>query len=190
MIIKNVKAYWLFINRPDENGKYRLTFDVTKEQFDVLYESTLKVAEANGVKIEDLAWYMGYKQNEITGQRSVSCKASHTFTSKQGEEITFTLPVYNKKAVKFDPEAVPLVANGAIINVEVDPYFVKYKGKKGIMLGLRSVQLLDYEEYNANPYQDESGENPYGDENPYGGSTNNPPKTSGPSIDVDEDDIF
>ena len=154
MIIRNVVANWLFINKPDENGKYRLQFIVDEKQKSELETKMIEVAHNNGVKdVSKLNWWGSYKEDD-EGNDTFGCKANSNFVSKKGENIEFILPVYDKRAQKMDE--VPSIANGATINVEVNPYYVEYKGKKGVMLGLRSVQLLKYEEYSReNPYSNE-----------------------------------
>ena len=157
MILKNVKTDWLFINRPDDNGNYRVTFTVTKEQDAELVSAMEKLAQENGVKLKECDWQGSRKEED--GVIQYSAKASRVILLKKtGETKEVDLPVYNVKAQQFKPEEVPNVRNGAVTNISVEPYFAKYKQKKGVMLGLRSIQLISYEIYEGeNPFTDESG---------------------------------
>lgn len=162
MILKNVKANWLFINRVDDNGNYRVSFEVTKEQDGEIKKLLEEVAQANGASLKDCDWAGSRK--EENGVISYAAKASREITLKDGQKKIVDLQVYNIKAQRIETEQVPNVANGAIVNVAVEPYFAKHKAKKGVMLGLRSVQLLKYELYESNPYKDESEDNSYDSE--------------------------
>lgn len=150
MVLKNVVLWYAFISIPDENNNYRVQFFPNEEERKKLEDKMQEVAKANNLKDPD--WWGSYKETE--DGIAYGAKASAKFTSKNNKEIEFTLPVYDKKALRM--ETVPSICNGAIANIEVEPYFVKYKNKKGLMLGLRSVQLLKYEEYTGgNPYEAE-----------------------------------
>lgn len=164
MILKNVKTDWLFINRPDDNGNYRVTFTVTKEQDAELVAAMETLAQENGVKLKDCDWQGSRK--EENGVIQYSAKTSRVITLKKtGETKEVDLPVYNVKAQLLKPEEVPSVKNGAITNVSIEGYFAKYKQKKGVMLGLRSIQLISYEIYEGdNPFTDESGKSDFGNE--------------------------
>lgn len=163
MILKNVRANWLFINRVDDNGNYRVSFEVTKEQDAELRALLEEVAKANNTSLKDCDWSGSRK--EENGVITYSAKASQEITLKNGTRKTVELPVFNIKAQRLTDEEVPGVKNGAIVNVSVEPYFAKHKAKKGVMLGLRSIQLLKYELYEGeNPFQDESTDNDFGSE--------------------------
>lgn len=163
MILKNVRANWLFINRVDDNGNYRVSFEVTKEQDAELRALLEEVAKANNTSLKDCNWSGSRK--EENGVITYSAKASQEITLKNGTRKTVELPVFNIKAQRLTDEEVPGVKNGAIVNVSVEPYFAKHKAKKGVMLGLRSIQLLKYELYEGeNPFQDESTDNDFGSE--------------------------
>lgn len=163
MILKNVRANWLFINRVDDNGNYRVSFEVTKEQDAELRASLEEVAKANNTSLKDCDWSGSRK--EENGVITYSAKASREITLKNGTRKTVELPVFNIKAQRLTDEEVPGVKNGAIVNVSVEPYFARHKAKKGVMLGLRSIQLLKYELYEGeNPFQDESTDNDFGSE--------------------------
>lgn len=160
MILKNVKANWLFINRVDDNGNYRVSFEVTKEQDAELKALLEVVAEANHTTLKDCDWSGSRK--EENGVITYSAKSSREITLKNGSKKTVELPVFNIKAQRLTDEEVPGVKNGATVNVSVEPYFVSHRAKKGVMLGLRGIQLLEYELYEGeNPFKDESGDIPF-----------------------------
>lgn len=163
MILKNVTANWLFINRVDDNGNYRVSFEVTKEQDAELKAALEEVAKANNTSLKDCDWSGSRK--EENGVITYSAKASQEITLKDGTKKTVDLPVYNIRAQRFADGEIPSVKNGATVNVSVEPYFAKHKAKKGVMLGLRSIQLLKYELYEGdNPFKDESKDIPFGPE--------------------------
>lgn len=163
MILKNVKANWLFINRVDDNGNYRVSFEVTKDQDAELKAALEEVAKANNTSLKDCDWSGSRK--EENGVITYSAKASQEITLKDGTKKTVELPVFNIKAQRLTAEEVPGVKNGATVNISVEPYFAKHKAKKGVMLGLRSIQLLKYELYEGeNPFKDESDDAPFGSE--------------------------
>lgn len=163
MILKNVKANWLFINRVDDNGNYRVSFEVTKEQDAELKALLEEVAKANNTSLKDCDWFGSRK--EENGIITYGAKASQEITLKDGTKKIVELPVYNVRAQRLTAEEVPSVKNGAIVNVSVEPYFAKHKARKGVMFGLRSIQLLKYELYEGdNPFKDESGDSPYDSE--------------------------
>lgn len=158
MILKNVKASWLYINRVDDNGNYRVSFEVSKEQDAEIKALLEKVAVDNGVKLSDCDWCGSRK--EEAGVITYGAKASQVITTKKGETKEIELPVYNIKAQRYTKEEVPSVKNGATINISVEPYFAKHKQKKGVMLGLKSLQLVSFELYEGeNPFKDETSDN-------------------------------
>lgn len=162
MLIKNVKAEWLFLNRTDDNGKYRVTFYPNAEQNAEIKKALAQCAKENGVNIKDCQWKGGYKETE--NGVTYTAKKAALITNKKGEEVETTPNVYNIHAQKLKPEEVPSVANGATINIDLNTYFVKSKMGKGAMLGLNGVQLLAYEVYQGggeNPFSDESGESEF-----------------------------
>lgn len=146
MVIKNVKLDWAFISRPDENGNFRVTFTVTPEQAKLIDEELAKACKENNKDLETAEW-KGSKKVTEEGEITYSAKCAQTFKNKQGETIERSLPVYDKQAKRF--EEVPNIANGALANVDVSVYYAKYKQKFGAMLGLRGIQLIQYEEYNG-----------------------------------------
>lgn len=163
MLVKNVKANWLFIDRVDDNGKYRVTFYPSEEQDKQIRKMLAECAKQNGVDIKDCAWKGGYKLDD-EGKVTYTAKAAAVYTNKKGIEVERKLSVFNIHAQKFTDDEVPSVANGAIVNLDLNPYFVKSKMGKGAMLGLNAVQLIDYEIYQgggANPFADESEENAF-----------------------------
>ncbi len=163
MLIKNVKATWLFLNRVDDNGKYRVTFYPNKEQDKQIKKLLADCAKENGSDIKDCQWKGGYKLDDA-GEVTYTAKATAYFTNKQGIEVERKVNVFNIHAQKFAEGEVPNVANGAIVNLEVNPYFVKSKMGKGAMLGLNAVQLIEYEIYQGgggNPFADESADNAF-----------------------------
>ncbi|EGV1471110.1 hypothetical protein JF110_001849 [Campylobacter jejuni] len=194
MLLKNVKASWLFIKNPDDNGNYRVTFEVSKEQDAEILDILDDTVKQRGVgSIKDCDWQGSRSVNDETKAITYTAKCSETFKSKKGEEISRDLPVYDIKAIKLDKEKIPNVANGAIINIVVEPYYAEYKKKKGAMIGLRSIQLLQYTEYKGeNPFEDESGEdNPFKPSNTSNddeSGEDNPPFK--PSNTSNDDDIF
>lgn len=147
MIFKNVVTQYAFIGKPDENGLFRIAFKGQDEATNKAIEKALDDL-AKEKNCQDPDWWGSF--NEESGFYGAKCNS--TFTNKKGEVVEVTLPVYNRQAQRL--EQVPMIANGAIMNIEVEPYFCEYKKKKGIMFGLRSVQLLKYEEYQSNPYTD------------------------------------
>lgn len=152
MVIKNVLTQYAFISKPDDNGNFRINFKPQEEETKKVIEDALK-SLADSKNCKDPDWWGSY--NPETGYYGAKC--SHTFKNRQGEEISNKLRVYNRNAQLL--EEVPSVKNGAIMNIEVEPYYCEYKKKNGVMFGLRSVQLLDYEEYiGSNPYVDEDSE--------------------------------
>lgn len=163
MVVKKAKAYWSFIKTPDEAGKFRVTFTVDDKTYKDLMTEIENCAEESRAELKDLEWIGSYKKTE-DGEHQFSAKANSEFTSKKGETIQFELPVYNIKAQRLKSEEIPMIKNGAIVNLVVEPYYIEYKKKKGVMLGLRSVQLIEYEEYTGegyNPYEDESEDCPF-----------------------------
>ena len=161
MLIKNVVANWLFIKNPDDNGNYRIEFEVDDKQEKEIMDVLKECAENAKVKFSECDWKGSFKEHE-NGVHSFGAKCSSEFVNKKGETIKRELDVYNINAQKLTHDEIPIVANGATINLVVEPYYCEYKRKKGVMLGLRSVQLLQYKEYTQeNPYVDESGDCPF-----------------------------
>lgn len=160
MIVKQVRADFCFLGRPDDNNNYRLKF--YPKNIQALHDEMEQIAKQNGTTRKECDWWGSFKEED----NSFAAKASAEFTNRKGETIQNKIPVYDIHARKL--EEVPSIANGAILNIEIEPYFCKYKNKKGVMLGLRSVQLIEYKVYaGGNPYSDESGEaNPYAVEEP------------------------
>ena len=144
MVVKNVKLSWAFISRVDDNGNFRVSFEVTPEQSAEIDAELAKICAENNKDFSKADW-QGSKKVSEDGTIIYSAKCAKVFKNKQGEEIQRELPVYDKKAVKM--EVVPNIENGAIANVEVAPYFVKYKQKSGAMLSLKALQLISYTEY-------------------------------------------
>lgn len=150
MVIKNVLTQYAFISKTDDNGNYRIQFKIQDESGKEKLEAAMD-ALAKEKNCKDPDWWGSY--NSETDFYGAKC--SSEFKNKKGESVENKLRVYNKHAQLL--EEVPSVANGAIMNIEVEPYYCEYRKKKGIMLGLRSVQLLEYEIYSGgNPYKDES----------------------------------
>ncbi|HEC1823323.1 TPA: hypothetical protein R1765_001947 [Campylobacter coli] len=160
MLIKKVKASWLYIGRTDDNDNYRVTFEVDKDLDKTIMDALGETLRESGSKssINKCDWRGSRSEKE--GVITYSAKCSRVFKNKKGEEVIRSLPVYDIKANLLDENTVPQsIANGAIINLVVEPYYTKYKNKEGVMLGLRSVQLIDYEEFTGdNPYENESDE--------------------------------
>lgn len=160
MIVSKVIGKWMFINRPDEEGRYRVTFEVNEEQDKIIQKALNEVLKTKGIAPgpDSVDWYATRKESD-EGVISYGAKCSKSITRKDGTLVERILPVYNYTAVRYTEDGVPTPANGALINIEIEPYFVEYKKKKGVMLNLRSVQLLKYEDYTSpNPYSDESDE--------------------------------
>lgn len=157
MVVKKAKTSWAFISRPDDNGNYRIAFTLDKEQTQALEAELEKVAQENGKSKDKCDWFGSKKVDEATGDIWFSAKCKKEFTSKSGELIQRELKVYDSRAKEMSP--IPNVANGAVCNISISPYFVTYLKKCGVMLNLNSVQLLSYEEYaGGNPFEDESAE--------------------------------
>lgn len=146
MVIKNVKLRWAFISRPDEQGNFRATFEVTPEQEAEIDAELDALCKENNKQLDKVDW-RGSKKVSDNGIITYSAKCAKVFKNKQGEEIQRDLPVYDKKAVRL--EEVPNIANGAIANLDVNFYYAKYKQKCGVMISLKAVQLIKFEEYNG-----------------------------------------
>lgn len=158
MKINNVKASWLFLDQPDDNSNYRVSFLANKELEKQIDAELSRVAKENGFELDKLDWKGSKKKDEESGLAIYTAKASSQITRKNGETVERKLSVYDIHAERM--ANLQKIANGATINLVVEPYFVKYKQKKGVMLGLRSVQLLGWQIY--------EGENPYEDMSPNG----------------------
>lgn len=157
MVLRKAETSWAFISRPDDNGNYRIAFTLSEEEQDKLEKDLERVLQENGKKKSDCDWFGSRKVDEETGKVWFSAKCKKEYTSKKGDVIVRELKVYDARAKEMEP--VPNIANGAICNISVSPYFVTYLKKSGVMLNLNSVQLLTYEEYEgANPFEDESAE--------------------------------
>lgn len=165
MLVRKVRASWLFINKVDDNGNFRVTFEVDKKLDKELWAELDAVADQHNLSLQSDCEWTGSRKEE-NGKITYTAKCAREFTNKKGETIVRELPIYNEKAQLLKPEELFDVANGALINLVVEPYYAKHKNKKGVMFGLRSVQLIEYKEYmGENPYEDETGENPYSNEN-------------------------
>lgn len=161
MLLKNVTIDWAFISQPDENGKYRITIRSDERVYKEIMSIVEAYAKEEKIDLSKCKYIASYKEDPQGN--TFGAKANSTYTNKKGETKEFKLPVYDIKGRLIDD--VPFVANGALVNCVIEPYKYTYQKTQGIMLGLRSVQLLNYTEYeNANPYQDESGDNPYSSE--------------------------
>lgn len=157
MILKKAETSWAFISRADDNGNYRVSFTLDKDTEAALEQELEKIAKENGKTKAQCDWFGSKKVDEETGKVWFSAKCKKEFTSKKGETIQRELKVYDARAKEMSP--VPNIANGAICNISVSPYFVTYLKKCGVMLNFNSIQLLSYEEYEgANPFEDESAE--------------------------------
>ena len=166
MILKNVKTSWAYISEPDENGNFRVTFEVNEEQDKVLKKVLTDCLKEKG-KDPNKADWLGSRKDASENEEGVttySCKCAKVFTTKSGQEKTRELPVYDKHARRLNPEDIPNIRNGAICNVDVDVYFASYMKKYGAMLSFRGLQLISYEEFSPECKfeavdEDEGGEN-------------------------------
>lgn len=160
MILKNVVVNWAFIAEPDDEGLYRIQFEIIKKtpDYELLMSEMQKCMQNAGKQKSDITWWGGYKPHETDPDIALfNAKTRDEFKDKRsGETKKRTLPVFDIFAKRFADGTVPKIANGAICNVEVSPYFASFHNKNGIMLGLRSVQLMQFEVYSQNPYSDES----------------------------------
>lgn len=153
MVVKNVECQWIFLKTPDENGKFRVEFKVTKEQRDEIFAEMERVAQGVGKKLEDCDWKGSFKDTE--GVLTFKAATLQKVTKKNGQEFEKSVPVYDVYAQKM--EEIPNIGNGSIMNIAFTPYWSAHKNKKGVMLGLDSVQLIKLEEWKAiNPFTDES----------------------------------
>lgn len=148
MIVKNVETTWAFIQKPDMNGNFRVTFKVSAEQDKELQNTLEAVLKDNGKTLQSAAW-VGSRKEEEDGSITYSAKCAQTYKNKNGEEKTRELPVYDRRAIRLRPEEVPNITNGSICNVDVEPYFATYQKKHGAMLSFRGIQLVKYEEFIA-----------------------------------------
>lgn len=160
MILKNVIVNWAFIAEPDDEGLYRVQFEISKKSadYEMLIAEMQKCMGAAGKKKEDITWWAGFKEHETNPDVALfNAKTRDEYKDKRsGETKKKTLPVFDIYAKRYAEGEVPRIANGAVCNVEVSPYFASFHNKHGIMLGLRSVQLMQFEIYSQNPYQDET----------------------------------
>lgn len=160
MILKNVIVNWAFISEPDDEGFYRVQFEISKKSadYELLIVEMQKCMIAVGKKKEEITWWSGFKEHETDPDIVLfNAKTRDEYKDKRTNEIKKkTLPVFDIYAKRYADDAVPRIANGAVCNVEVSPYFASFHNKHGIMLGLRSVQLMQFEIYSQNPYQDET----------------------------------
>lgn len=153
MVVKNVECQWIFLKSPDENNKFRVEFKVTKEQKDEIFAEMERVAQSVGKKLDDCDWKGSFKDTE--GVLTFKAATLQKGTKKNGQEFEKTIPVYDLYAQKM--EEIPDIGNGSIMNVAFTPYWSTHKNKKGVMLGLDSVQLIKLEEWKvSNPFSDES----------------------------------
>lgn len=161
MVLKNVKCDWIYIQSPDENGNYRIAFEVDEAQKAEIDRELEAVAKENGTTLDKCDWKGSYKLTE-QGKHTYGAKSKALITTKTGEQKQIQVPVFNIHAQRIASEDVPSIANGAIMNLCLKPYFAKYKSKKGVQLGLQSVQLIKYEIYGGlNPFSDESSDAPF-----------------------------
>lgn len=159
MRITNVKAQWLFIDAPDDNNNYRVTIVATPELSKQIDEELDKLAQTKGLQLSQCDWKGSKKIAEDTGEITYTAKCGTTIKKKDGSIVERKLAVFDERAQRLNP--VPKVTNGAIINLVIEPYFAEYKKKKGVMLGLRNLQLVKWEEYEGdNPYEDLVGDEP------------------------------
>lgn len=160
MILRDVVVNWAFIAEPDDEGLYRLQFELIKESEDykLLIAEMQKCMQSAGKKREDITWWAGFKPHETNPDIVLfNAKTRDEYKDKRSGEVRKRkLPVFDVFANQYKDGEVPRVSNGAICNVEVSPYFASFHNKNGIMLGLRSVQLKQFEVYSQNPYSDES----------------------------------
>lgn len=160
MVLKNVVVNWAFIAEPDEEGLYRIQFEISKksEDYALLIAEMQKCMTNAGKSKGDITWFAGFKDHESNPDIALfNAKTRDEYKDKRtGETRKRALPVFDVFAKQYGQGQVPRVANGAICNVEVSPYFASFHNKFGIMLGLRSVQLMQFEIYSQNPYSDES----------------------------------
>lgn len=160
MVLKNVVVNWAFIAEPDEEGLYRIQFEISKksEDYALLIAEMQKCMATAGKSKSDITWWAGFRDHESNPDIALfNAKTRDEYKDKRtGETRKRALPVFDVFAKQYGQDQVPKVANGAICNVEVSPYFASFHNKFGIMLGLRSVQLMQFEIYSQNPYSDES----------------------------------
>lgn len=160
MVLKNVVVNWAFIAEPDEEGLYRVQFEINKKSadYEALIAEMQKCMQSASKKKEDITWWAGFKDHETNPDVVLfNAKTRDEYKDKRsGETKKRTLPVFDIYARKYADGEVPRIANGAICNIDVSPYFASFHNKFGIMLGLRSVQLMQFEVYSQNPYQDET----------------------------------
>lgn len=156
MTLQEVVVNWAFIAEPDQEGLYRIQFEINKNSAD--YAELKSEMEAcifkNGKKKEDITWWSGYKEHESL--KDVVCfnaKTNSIFRDKRtGETKKRTLMVYDVNADPYPVPDIPKIQNGAICNVDVNPYFVSFHNKFGVMLGLKTIQLLKFQLYSQAPY--------------------------------------
>lgn len=160
MILRNVVVNWAFIAEPDDDGLFRLQFEINKksEDYELLIAEMHKCMQAAAKKREDIAWWSGFKEHETNSDIVLfNAKMRDEYKDKRTNEVRKRkLPVFDVFANQYKENEIPRIANGAICNVEISPYFASFHNKYGIMLGLRSVQLMQFEVYSQNPYSDES----------------------------------
>lgn len=160
MVLKNVVVNWAFIAEPDDEGLYRIQFEISKrsEDYALLIAEMQKCMTSAGKSKGDITWWAGFKDHESNPDIALfNAKTRDEYKDKRtGETRKRALPVFDVFAKQYAQGEAPRVANGAICNVEVSPYFANFHNKFGIMLGLRSVQLMQFEIYSQNPYSDES----------------------------------
>lgn len=166
MLVKNVKSSWAFLGKEDNNGNYRITFAVSDEQDKEIQRAlAMKLAENSKAKPESVEWFGSRKIDEQSGEVTYTAKASKTYKNKKGETVERSLAVYNKRAQLYADGTIPNIANGAIVNLVIEPYYASHLKRQGVMLGLRSVQLLEFQEYcGDNPFKDETGDAPFQNE--------------------------
>ena len=160
MVLKNVVVNWAFIAEPDDEGLYRIQFEISKksEDYALLIAEMQKCMTSAGKSKGEITWWAGFKDHESNPDIALfNAKTRDEYKDKRtGETKKRTLPVFDVFAKQYPQGEVPRIANGAICNVELSPYFASFHNKFGIMLGLKSVQLMQFEIYSQNPYSDES----------------------------------
>lgn len=164
MILQNVKLQWCFLDKADDNGKFRVTMsNVSEEQLAELMAQALEIAKENGKKdLSTAAWLLGRREAD-DGSVTFTAKTNEQYTTKKGDTVTNEIGVYDIAANKISP--IPRIANGATGNVSVGLYYAEYKKSWGIMMSLKAVQLIKYDIYEAeNPFTSLAPSKPKGSE--------------------------
>lgn len=165
MILRNVELSWakLTPDHLDLNGNYSVTFTISAEQEKEMQKAFQAVCEKVGKTMDKMQWFGTRKELEF-GRVEYTAKTKTSFVDKKTNATKEkVVRVYDKHARLF--ESIPNIANGAIGNIEFNPFYSQFQKKQGISLGLNSLQLLKYEEFGGeNPYKDESGDNAFDSE--------------------------